>query len=305
MQCAYIVLTFVKSDCHSGASSAYHLAHEAMPLPGTRSPLGNSTNDLHARTPSLSFATAKSTQSNQIRRKVSVRAFHPHVDSSEDLPSEHSSIFEALWAHPSAESFDRRASTSAPGDQPLSPIKGTTSNDSPRPQRTISPSAHPRTLHLPTQLTTITEQKSLATLRPTPPHPPSALLHSLKAALQPRRKTSFSLDDLSLFHHPKPPPHAKPPPPPPPPPAAPSPAPPTPPPRTRPLRFPTPRASPPSTPPPPSATGCRRRAGASASGSRWRRRRPRSAMCGRRRGCRAGAHAGEGGVLVRGGGGRG
>ncbi len=166
-----------------------------MSLPGTRSPLGNSTNDLHARTPSPAFATAKTTQSKQIRRKVSVRAFHPHVDSSESFPSEHSSIFEALWTNPSVESFDTRANTSAPGDPPASPEKSTTSNDFLQPQRTTSPTTHPRTIHIPTQLTTITEQKSLATLRPQP----SLLSHLSKPTAPPRRKTSFSLDDLSLF----------------------------------------------------------------------------------------------------------
>ncbi|KAI4133660.1 MAG: hypothetical protein LQ347_002099, partial [Umbilicaria vellea] len=140
-----------------------------MSLPGTRSPLGNSTNDLHARTPSPAFNTAKTTQSKQVRRKVSIRAFHPHVDSSEDLPSEHSSIFEALWVNPSVENLGTSADASITTDQPPSPEKSPTCTDFLQPQRTTSPNARLRTIHIPTQLTTITEQKSAATLRPSTP----------------------------------------------------------------------------------------------------------------------------------------
>ncbi|MCJ1365492.1 hypothetical protein MMC16_004614 [Acarospora aff. strigata] len=172
--------------------------------PPVRSPLSSRTNTPPPRTPSPAYATAKSTQHRRLRRQVSFRTFHPNADSSETEASEHSSIFEAVYLPPGSDRVVSFHIAHAPGGRSPAPSEGDSNGSSAT--GTASPA---RDIWTGTQLETIIEQKSIATLRavnslpqlgsrsssltkPTP-QPSAASLHLLA-----RHKASFSLDDLPL-----------------------------------------------------------------------------------------------------------
>ncbi|MCJ1433048.1 hypothetical protein MMC27_002407 [Xylographa pallens] len=163
------------------------MSTEAIPTSYYRPPLGESTNDLNSYVAVASAYTIKTTWPNTLRRKASTRALHAAADSSESLPSSHSSIFEALFCDSSNENSDGKAAwlgtfvTGGNRSQPSFPAGAIKSEPA---SSLANPPA--RSLHLPTPLETITEQKSVATLR-------------AQGSFSTRRKLSFSLDDLHLF----------------------------------------------------------------------------------------------------------
>ncbi|MCJ1391089.1 hypothetical protein MMC18_003951 [Xylographa bjoerkii] len=163
------------------------MSTEATPTSYYRPPLSESTNDLNTYVAVASAHTIKTTWPNTLRRKASTRALHAEADSSESLPSSHSSIFEALYCDSSNENLDRKATwlgTFVTGGS-RSQLSLPTAASKLEPAIT-PPNTPTRCLHFPTPLETITEQKSVATLR-------------AQQSLSRRRKLSFSLDDLDLF----------------------------------------------------------------------------------------------------------
>lgn len=183
-----------------------------------RSPLSENTNDVRVDTPATGLDSITATQSKTLRHQTSRRKFHPNADSSEASPSEHSSIFEAIPYHSPSESITTPATLTSShtsvfvtGGRSARPSSGNDTHYA-APQSTTMPNNLTiRTVHHPTPLETITEQKSVATLRPrgslhvrqrrsvvsilSKP----ASVQSLKAAVKARRKQSFSLDDLPIF----------------------------------------------------------------------------------------------------------
>ena len=74
-----------------------------------RLPLTPNTNEARLE-PQTPFATAKTSQSKIIlRHKVSFPPSHPHLDSSESIPSAHASIYEASIFNPSTEHVNNRS----------------------------------------------------------------------------------------------------------------------------------------------------------------------------------------------------
>lgn len=180
------------------------MANSSPPL--DRSPLTTRTNSPPPRTPSPAFTTAKSTQPRQLRRQVSFRTFHPNADSSETDPSEHSSIFEALYLPPGFEKFPDLNVARASGGRSSSSSDG--NGNAPMLERTASPITAARNMWIGTQLDTITEQKSIATLRASNSLSrmgsrddnlkPAQKLSAASLRVQAGHKQSFSLDDLPL-----------------------------------------------------------------------------------------------------------
>ncbi|MCJ1410380.1 hypothetical protein MMC19_004465 [Ptychographa xylographoides] len=164
------------------------MSTQVFTAPYTRSALSDSTNNLKTQAAATAHPSIKPAQSKSLRHKKSARTFRPQVDSSESLPSSHSSIFEAVYCGSKTDKADDQApwldTFVTGGSRKYTPKKAPSFNSLPE----ISPPAIPpaRTIHLPTQLETIKEQKSLGTLRNQP-------------SLLDRRKLSFSLDDLPLF----------------------------------------------------------------------------------------------------------
>ncbi|KAL8729405.1 MAG: hypothetical protein Q9181_005015, partial [Wetmoreana brouardii] len=178
-----------------------------------RTPLQDTTNSMSPEPSSPPFHTAKTTQSAKCRRRFSIFFRHQNIDSSESIPSPHSSLWDAPLA-----------------DQPLEPVKPignwdsfaadiTPCPDEPRAKKKgkrrsrakpLSPPAaiksSPSTrldpnVHHPHLLDTITERSSLPTLRSKHPsivslqnRPPS--ISTLRARTSALRKESFSLTDL-------------------------------------------------------------------------------------------------------------
>ncbi|MCJ1379705.1 hypothetical protein MMC17_002807 [Xylographa soralifera] len=163
------------------------MSTEVIPTSYYRSPLSESTNDLNTYVAVASAHTIKTTWPNTLRRKASTRALHAAADSSESLPSSHSSIFEALFCDSSNENLDGKAAWlgtfATRGSRSQPSLSADAMNSEPASSLANPPA---RYLHLPTPLETITEQKSVATLR-------------AQESFSARRKLSFSLDDLDLF----------------------------------------------------------------------------------------------------------
>lgn len=190
-----------------------------MPTPTTtplRTPLSSQTNSPPtAPTPS---PTAKPLPAHPLRRPVSFRTLHPHLDSSESDPSAHSSIFEAFYLHHGAlEKLDadpppalKRVSAGRPsgGGGSSEADGGNASSSLPVVAvATAAAAARDAWLGTGTPLATIAEQKSVATLRAVASLP--QLRSSRDRGITPRRakpsplllaqhKHSFSADDLPL-----------------------------------------------------------------------------------------------------------
>ena len=163
------------------------MSTEATIAPYCRPPLSESTNDLNAYVAVASAHTIKTTWPNTLRRKASTRALYAEADSSESLPSSHSSIFEALYCDASNENFDGKAAWLGTFVQGGSRSQPSLSTDAIKLESASTPpNPSKRSIHLPTPLETITEQKSKATLR-------------AQQSFSTRRKISFSLDDLDLY----------------------------------------------------------------------------------------------------------
>ena len=180
--------------------------------PNSRSPLGDSTNELSIPDRNLVAEATRNGGSRRLRHKASIRAIRSTADSSESLPSSHSSIFEALCYSPSTESLDEKAPWAATfvagGRSPPAwrdiDIASTSLERTPK-------ASLIRSVHHPTPLETITEQKSIATLRPqasfSSPSGSSvrasigkrASPNTLTPTAGARRKKSFSFDDLLIL----------------------------------------------------------------------------------------------------------
>jgi hypothetical protein len=144
-----------------------------------------------------------------------MKALHPEIDSSESFPSSHGSVFEALYCGRNNEQVDIKPGFAGTfitgggkgGSAGLS--DGITKRTS-----ILIESAPNHSIHLPTPLETITEQKSFATLRsrtsffsvrqkPSLPilqlrRGPTASTNGSGTA---RRKRSFSFDDLTFTRY--------------------------------------------------------------------------------------------------------
>lgn len=174
---------------------------KATTSPSVRSPLGDSTNDLRSQTPSPVYDTARTRQSNKsIRRKVSVSTFRQYADSSDSMPSEHSSIFDAVHWEPETHEFEatQPAVSFVTGGRTSRTSVRQDAQDNPPVDITLPTVLPERSVHLPTPLDTITEQRSIATLRPLASLSKAASTQTLKANAKARHKKSFSLDDLMI-----------------------------------------------------------------------------------------------------------
>ncbi|KAI9814578.1 MAG: hypothetical protein M1827_003133 [Pycnora praestabilis] len=192
-----------------------------------RSPLSNGTNSRSSDS-SSPFSTARSAQPKQLRRKVSFRTFAGNLDSSEEEPSEHWSVYDAQYLSSSVLSVlaDNKENKGGLrivlGDntQPSPPVPNPGSGeDTLLGDRSASPSSSltkfqsRQNRRSGTPLETITEQRSIATLRPSRSLPRRNLLYGNIPTLEPtegvfadqaRHKRSFSFDDLDLHKATKP-----------------------------------------------------------------------------------------------------
>lgn len=185
-----------------------------LPSQRARSLLTNNANDFQYRNRSGSLECSR-TSRNKVRRVVSIRAFGQHIDSSESIPSEHSSLYDAALASYESGSDDKTprypsivAADGVEGDG-FGNIREDSSLTSLEPTR--SHSKWPVNT-----LETIVEQRSASTLSRsvTPsrigPNVPGDV-SSTTQALQPRTSTPgsssgvvskshrvFSFDDLDL-----------------------------------------------------------------------------------------------------------
>ena len=179
-----------------------------------RTPLQDTTNNMRFEPPSPPFHTAKTTQSTKSRRKFSIPFFrHQNLDSSESIPSPHSSLWDAPLAEQPINTTlvidDWNAAGSelpTPPEKPKSKKKGKRKE---KPKATSPPAAiesSPLTcldpnVHHPHLLDTIIERSSCPTLRSYRPSTVSLRQNSpsistLRARSLALRKESFSLADL-------------------------------------------------------------------------------------------------------------
>jgi len=186
------------------------MSTRANTAPYIRLPLSNSTNDLHTQD---AVGSRRFSKPKSLGHKHSTRALHPEIDSSESVPSSHDSIFEALYCSPGIENAEGKPSwigTFITGGARCNSIG---SEDGIRVEQSITVEGPPliRSIHHPTPLEPIIEQKSFATLRPQlsfsvrqkPSLPVLAKEDpTTKDAPSARRKLSFSLDDLTVFKRP-------------------------------------------------------------------------------------------------------
>ncbi|KAL8964098.1 MAG: hypothetical protein Q9197_007013 [Variospora fuerteventurae] len=185
-----------------------------------RTPLQDTTNSMNSEPSSPPFHTAKTTQSTKSRRKFSISFFrHQNLDSSEDIPSPHSSLWDAPLAEQPLNTTlplgDWNASGSdippPPPPKPKSKKKGkrkrTSESGSPPAAINSMPSVRlDPNVHHPHLLDTITERSSRPTLRSFRPsslslHRDSPSITTLRARTSALRKESFSLTDLPPTRH--------------------------------------------------------------------------------------------------------
>ncbi|KAL8803856.1 MAG: hypothetical protein Q9182_002912 [Xanthomendoza sp. 2 TL-2023] len=193
-----------------------------------RTPLQDTTNSVSPEPSSPSYHTAKSSQSAKTRRRFSIPFFrHPNLDSSESVPSPHSSLWDAPLAEQPVHTaipngnWDAAITSIAPSPSTPKPKKkgrrkgGRKGNAKPttpppdiRPitvERAFSVPLDPN-VHHPHLLDTITERSSLPTLRS---HQPSILslqqrtpsISTLRARTSALHKKSFSVTDLPATIH--------------------------------------------------------------------------------------------------------
>ncbi|KAL2352388.1 hypothetical protein BJ546DRAFT_207089 [Cryomyces antarcticus] len=191
-----------------------------------RSPLSDRSN---SRSPPPTAAPIN----RLLNHKISRKQFFPHLDSSEDTPSEHSSVYDAMhWrsADHLAHVCDEDEATDAPATIPkhgvpnggsadgslltLEIISLYTEGEKNPASSTGTQDAGIRFINRPhgTPLATIIEQKSIATLRTAPSFPSvkrnftpihtssnSHYLHTTSSTInENRRRISFSVDELVL-----------------------------------------------------------------------------------------------------------
>ena len=187
------------------------MSTRANTAPYFRLPLSNSTNDLNTQD---AVTLGDTMRTKSLRRKHSTRALHPEIDSSESVPSSHSSIFEALYCSPSSENAEGKPSWIGTFITGGSRNNSVGSEDGIMVEQSITMESPPiRSTHHPTPLEPIIEQKSYSTLRPqlsfsVRQKPSLPLLEKQESTIEvkdtpsARRKLSFSLDDLTVFKRP-------------------------------------------------------------------------------------------------------
>ena len=134
-------------------------------IPEVRLPLSNTTNDFNRQDVASSNGDVIVIPAKSLRRKPSTRALHPQIDSSESLPSSHSSIFEALYCSSNSEhavSKELRQSTFVTGG--IRSDGSSSKRDNSIDELDTLETLPKWSIHHPTPLETITEQKSMATL---------------------------------------------------------------------------------------------------------------------------------------------
>ncbi|KAL8960849.1 MAG: hypothetical protein Q9193_002508, partial [Seirophora villosa] len=179
-----------------------------------RTPLQDTTNSMNPEASSPPFHTAKTTQSTKSRRKFSISFFrHQNLDSSEDIPSPHSSLWDAPLAEQHLNTTLPVGDWDASGaDIPAPPTKtkgkkkgkrkGASESGSPPTAIDSTPSIRlDSNVHHPHLLDTITERSSRPTLRSFRPSSislrrDSPSITTLRARTSALRKESFSLADL-------------------------------------------------------------------------------------------------------------
>ena len=189
-------------------ASNTQLPQSRQPTRPLRSPLGDSTNEISTHAPLSRKEGVGHATPHRLHRKYSIRALTSSADSAASLSSSQNSIFEALYYNPRTEQVNENvpeSSSSVLGGRTLRPDIDLLLSPSP-PNRSQEPSS--RSVHHPTPLETITEQKSVATLKTqtsslvhtqtlcatSPARKPSTKI--LDNARSADRKKSFSLDDL-------------------------------------------------------------------------------------------------------------
>lgn len=206
-----IVIAAVPRNIISSVSTRASMS----PVSDTRSPLETMTNEIGTPiqpTPSSPSAIATAKTGPVLRRKSATQALGGYLDSSESYPSPHNSIYEAPFVT-SQENFDSNAindwdagwgtlnhcTTTADNDEPPAwlgitvdasgcPVPASFLNSA----ETISPN---RLTHMPHVLCPITEQSSLATLRPLSIAAQSSCA-TLRARASYLKRKSFSTSDL-------------------------------------------------------------------------------------------------------------
>ncbi|KAL8900280.1 MAG: hypothetical protein Q9192_001152 [Flavoplaca navasiana] len=188
-----------------------------------RTPLQDTTNGMSPEPSSPIFHTAKTDQSTKNRRRFSLPFFRPqNLDSSEELPSPHSSLWDAPLAHDSILTAIPNGNWDA-SVADITPLPKTTKTKAKKkgkrkgktqptsPPLAIQPPAIDRSqiqsltldpnIHHPHLLDTITERSSLPTLRSQHPsirslqqRTPSAT--TLRVRTSALHKKSFSVSDL-------------------------------------------------------------------------------------------------------------
>ncbi|KAI4215905.1 MAG: hypothetical protein LQ351_001893 [Letrouitia transgressa] len=191
-----------------------------LSLSPPRTPLQDSTNDMNLETPSPQFHSARSKQSRQPRRSISINRPTRNLDSSESISSPQSSVFNTPPVDRSVPATHELDTPTAPSqDTHPSPVtpkrffnpknifksKSSTSkaNSTVNPQPSIVQNEN---IHYPHHLDTITERSSRPTLRSNSGrrHPSLATLSTHRSLLSLRSRTSvlnrpsFSLSDLPI-----------------------------------------------------------------------------------------------------------
>jgi hypothetical protein len=170
----------------------------------SRQPLEPTTNDVHTSSPPLPNATAKT--GPILRHKSSHHDLKPNLDSSEDYPSPHSSLYEASLIQAGIENTDTWVTQDSLA--PADPTDGPASwesiivNDLGEgvPISFLQPPSTKKT-HTPHELYPITEQSSFATLRPAGSftmkgRASTSTLRARSPGLNGKKRKSFSLADL-------------------------------------------------------------------------------------------------------------
>ncbi|KAK2805336.1 hypothetical protein FQN50_006237 [Emmonsiellopsis sp. PD_5] len=125
-----------------------------------------SSNTLYTRNRSRSLESERPpTRRSKLRRVVSTRAFSQYIDSSESIPSEHSSLYDAVLASfESDESRQQIQADVAAAERSLNNSSTRAGND---PTSTLTPArAYSRNKWPAHRLETIVEQRSVSTLKP-------------------------------------------------------------------------------------------------------------------------------------------
>ncbi|KAI4161802.1 MAG: hypothetical protein LQ342_004635 [Letrouitia transgressa] len=200
-----------------------------LSLSPPRTPLRDSTNGMNLETPSPQFHSAKSKQSHQPRRSISINRFTRKLDYPESISSPQSSVFHTPPVDRSVpaahETGTPTTSSQDTHPSPVSPKRSFNPKNIFKSKSTTTPKANNATspqppivqndnIHYPHHLDTITERSSRPTLRSNSAKHRSSLvtlsthrsLLSLRSRTSALNRPSFSLSDLPtpVVPHPSP-----------------------------------------------------------------------------------------------------